>query len=52
MPDFPRQPQPTAPLTRSVKKALRYAAASVWIAALGISANEALFRLFDRLVSR
>jgi hypothetical protein len=52
MPDFPRQPPPTTPLARSVKKAIRYAAASAWIVALGISGNAAMFWIVERLVSR
>jgi hypothetical protein len=52
MPDFPRQrPQP-APAIRSLRKALRYGTAAAWIFALTISANAALFRIFDLLVSR
>jgi len=50
--DFPRQQPEPAPRSASPLRAVRYAAVSVWIVALFVSANAALLWFGDWLLTR
>jgi len=50
--DFPRQSPQPAPPSATPLKALRYAAVSLWIVALAVSANALLFWFADWLLAR